>query len=189
MKFSLPIALIMTFIAVDSTGALASPADSPKGTPILRLADTDYLYRWSKAEQHEFTPRDQADLKRWSDMITINYYRAVKDGDGLASTASAVLENYTANQAMVLKTSSVPRTPQKPAEHLIVVLFPRPEFIEAVFARFKIAGTGAAVIYSHREYGAKVGDQMSAWLKKNGPVIEKAIMAWDQLPAAIQPKQ
>jgi hypothetical protein len=116
-------------------------------------------------------------------MMTINYYRQVKDGDGLAGIANAVLENYKNNRAMVLKTSSVPRTPEKPAEHLIVVLFPRPEFIEAVFARLKIEkGVGAAAIYSHREYGAKVGDQMSAWLKKNGPVMEKNLMALEKLP-------
>src|SRR5438093_7611088 len=94
----------------------------------LRFSGLAYLHRWSKDDQHEFTPRDQADLARWSDMVTINVYRRAKDGDGLAERANAVLENYNKNRAMVLKTDSVARTAEKPAEHLMVVLFPRPEF-------------------------------------------------------------
>jgi hypothetical protein len=177
----------MTFLASDSTRGQA--ADSSKaGMAPLRFADMEYVHRWSKNDQHEFTPRSQPDLAKWSDMMTINQYRQVKDGDALAASASAVLENYRNNRAMVLKTSSVPRTPQKPAEHLVVVLFPRPDFIEAVFARFKLADTGQALIYSHREYGNKVGDQMSAWLKKNGPVVEQSLMAWDGAPT-LDPKK
>jgi hypothetical protein len=66
---------------------------------------------------------------------------------------------------------------------LIVVVFGRPEFIEAAFARFKLHnGTGTSVIYSHRIYGKEVGNQMSAWLKQNGPATEKALMQWDAMP-------
>jgi hypothetical protein len=43
---------------------------------------------------------------------------------------------------------------------------------------------GAAVIYSHRIYGAKIGNDMSAWLEKNGPAMEKMLMKWDALPPA-----
>jgi hypothetical protein len=191
MKFPLRLALIMSLMTLNSTGGLASTANSAKTSPaILRFSDIDYHHRWSKDDQHEFTPHNQPDLTRWSDMITINYYRRVKDGETLAAAASAVLETYKNNRAMVLKTDSAPRTKEKPAEHLMVVLFPRPDFIEAVFARFKIAGgVGVAVIYSHREYGNKIGDQMSAWLKKNGPATEKALMAWDQLPVLDQSKK
>ena len=83
----------------------------------------------------------------------------------------------------MLRTNSVPRTAQKPAEYLIVVLFVQPEYIEAVFSRFKlVGGTGTAAIYCHREYGKQIGDQMSAWLQKNGAVIEKALMAWERIP-------
>lgn len=190
LRLRLPF-IIMSFIALNSTGGLASPGDPNKtGQPALRFSDVEYLHRWSKNDQHEFTPRDQADLARWADMITINRYRQVKDGEALAGSANAVLENYKNNRAMVVKTHSVPRTPKKPAEHLVVVLFPRPDFIEAVFARFKMdGGAGVAVIYSHREYGNKIGDQMSAWLKKNGPGIEKTLMAWDRLPVLDQAKK
>jgi hypothetical protein len=40
-----------------------------------------YLHRWSMNDQHEFTPKGQEDLEKWSDMITINIYqRAHKRG-------------------------------------------------------------------------------------------------------------
>jgi hypothetical protein len=119
-------------------------------------------------------------------MVTLLIYPKVTDGEGLAATANAVLENYKTNKAMVLKTSSVPRTASKPAEHLIVVLFGRPEFIEIAFARLRLhKGVGNAVVYSHRVYGKKAGDVASVWLKKNGPVIEKMLMAWDGMPAGL----
>lgn len=188
----LRLAFLMPLVALDSTGGFAAPgsSSSPAAAPALRFSNVQYLHRWSKDDQHEFTPHDQPDLARWADMITVNFYRRVKDGDGLAASANSVLETYKNHRAMVVKTSSVPRTADKPAEHLIVVLFPRPELIEAVFARFKLTdGVGSAVIYSHREYGNKVGDQMSAWLKKNGPVIEKTLMALEPLPKPDQFKK
>jgi hypothetical protein len=147
------------------------------------LANIPYFHRYTKGDLHEFTPKGQDDLKKWTDMVTINYYSNATDGEALASAANTVLQNYKTNKAMVLKTSSVPRTPDKPAEHLIVVLFPRPEFIEAVFARFRMhEGVGTSVVYSHRIYGAKAGDPMSAWLKKNGPTVEKNLMSWNAMP-------
>jgi hypothetical protein len=62
-------------------------------------------------------------------------------------------------------------------------VFGQPTFIEAAFARFKLVnGAGCSIIYSHRIYGEKVGDQMSAWLNANGPAIEKALMGWSEVP-------
>lgn len=143
-----------------------------------------YFHRWSKDTQHEFTPAKQEDLEKWADMMTVNVYSQVKDGDALAGIANAVLEGYQKHGAKVLNTNSVPRTPLRPAEHLIVVVFGRPTFIEVAFARFKILdGTGVSLVYSHRLYGEKIGDQMSAWLKEHGPETEKALMEWNGAPS------
>jgi len=163
----------------DSQGDASKKAKEPA----FSLADVKYFHRYSKDDQHEYTPAGQEDLNRWTDMITTHKYPQAKDGGGLASVANAVLENYKAHKAMVLKTSSVPRTPEKPAEHLIAVLFPRPEFIEAVFSRFKMhESAGVAIIYSHRVYGKKAGNEMSAWLQKNGAAIDKRMMEWTVMP-------
>lgn len=162
---------------------LSQDTDKKAKTVAFKLAEVDYFHRFTKDDQHEYTPDGQEDLKAWKDMVTIHYYPKAKDGEALAATAEAVLGNYTAGKALILRADSVPRTKEKPAEHLIVAVFARPEFIEVAFARFKMhEGVGTAVIYSHRFYGKNVGDEMSAWLEKNGPTTEKNLMKWNAMP-------
>jgi hypothetical protein len=43
-------------------------------------------------------------------------------------------------------------------------------------------GVGSAVVYSHRIYGKKAGDEMSKWLQDNGPATERNLMKWDAMP-------
>ncbi|MEY2562767.1 MAG: hypothetical protein QOH88_960 [Verrucomicrobiota bacterium] len=153
--------------------------------PAFTFQGVDYFHRWSKGTQHEFTPEGQEDTEKWTDMITVNDYPDVEDGDSLATTANAVLENYKNAKAKVIKTNSVPRTPSRPAEHFIVVLFNRPAFAEVAFARFKLLdGKGHSYVCSHRAYGEKAGEQASAWLSANGSKIEKALMGWTSMPSS-----
>jgi hypothetical protein len=84
----------------------------------------------------------------------------------------------------------VPRTPDHPAEHLVAVFFTRPNFIEVAFARFKLVeGKGFSFVYSHRIYGEKIGDPMSAWLSANGEEVEKALMEWSSMPSPTSLRQ
>ena len=164
-------------------GSVAFPMDSKKKEAAFLFSGVPYFHRFTKDDQQEYTPSGQENLKSWNDMVTIHYYRKVKDGEALAATASAVLENYKAAKGLVLRADSVPRTKDKPAEHLVVVVFGRPEFMEVAFARFRMHdGVGTSVIYSHRIYGKKTGNEMSAWLKKNGPATENNLMKWDAMP-------
>jgi guanylate kinase len=152
-------------------------------SPAFTFTDVKYFHRFTEKDQHEYTPAGQEDLKAWSEMVTLLVYRNVKDGEGLATTASNVLETYKANRAIVVKTDSVPRTQNKPAEHLAVVIFDRPEFIEVAFSRFRMYnGLGSAVVFSHRIYGKAVRDKMQEWLAKNGATIEANLMKWDAMP-------
>ena len=178
-KISLPVfALGAAFIVSSAQGA------DPKTRPAFVFRDAGYFHRWSQNNQHEFTPEKQEDLKKWTDMVTLNGYPDVSDGDALATKANAVLENYKKDQARVLRTDSVPRTADRPAEHLIAVVFGRPTFIEVAFARFKLVdGKGCSFVYSHRIYGEKIGDEMSVWLRVNGPAVEKALMQSNALPS------
>ncbi len=168
----------MTFLV--GIALVAMPIQKPAP---FSFSGASYVHRYSKGDLHEFTPKAQGDLNKWADMITLNVYPAVKNGEDLASTANAVLENYKAAKGIVTKTTSLPRTATRPAEHLIVVLFPRPDFIEASFARFRMAnGTGVSLVYAHRIYGKKAGNTMSSWFKQNGPRIEKALMSLKTVP-------
>ena len=166
--------LRLVLIAMIPTFALA--ADLPKS---LRFSGAEYHHRFTKNHQHEFTPAGQEDLSAWADMITVNQYPQISEPEGLAQAANSILGAYQGNRAMIVKTDSVPATAGAPAEHLIVALFPQPQFIEAVFTRVKMDnGVGCSIVYCHREYGANVGPQMSAWLQKNGPRLEKELMSW-----------
>jgi hypothetical protein len=188
MKSPIARALFAILLAHGVANTVVSQGPGEKAAA-FSLAEVKYFHRFTKGDQHEYTPAGQENLNAWTDMVTLWIYRNAKDGEGLASTASAVLENYKANKAIVVKTSSVPRTNVKPAEHLIVVIFGRPEFIEVAFSRFRMyEGVGSAVIYSHRIYGKNVGNAMSAWLDKNGPATEGNLMKWDAMPRSLSPK-
>ena len=145
----------------------------------FEFQNADYFHRWSGDNQHEFTPAKQEDLDHWTDMMTINAYPAVEDGEKLAQVANGVLENYQ-RSGKVLRTNSVPATDERPAEHFIAVLFTRPDFSEAAFARIKLVdGKGHSFVYSHRFYGTKASEEMGAWLKANGEKTEKALLDWE----------
>ena len=169
-----------------SDGA-AQDAASANAAAAFKFAEVEYLHRFTKDDLHEYTPDKQEDLKAYRDMVVVNGYPTVKDGDALADVANKVLGNYTAAKGIVARTNSVPRTDDKPAEHFVAVIFARPEFFEAAFARFRIHdGVGMSVVYSHRTYGAEASSEMQAWLEKNGTPTEAALMKWDvpKLPAA-----
>jgi hypothetical protein len=179
----------IAFLAL-GCGALDLLAEPARAKPAFVFMETGYFHRWSQNNQHEFTPDKQEDLEKWADMITVNGYPDVHDGDRLAQTANAVLENYKKVPGKVLKTNSVPRTANQPAEHFIAVSFAQPAFIEVAFARFKIVdGTGGSFVYSHRFYGEKMAEQASAWLDANGGAIEKALMEWSSMPSPASLRQ
>ena len=179
LRILVSLAIACSLLDAEQTRAAARPAKSA-----FVFDGVGYLHRWSMNHQHEFTPEGQEDLEKWLDMITINVYPDAHDAEALATKANAVLENYKSHNGKVLRTSSVPLTSKQPAEHFIAVAFGRPTFIEVAFARFKLVdGLGCSIVYSHRIYGGKIGDQMSAWLKNNGAEKEKALMEWNEIPS------
>jgi len=176
--------ILLAILFLPPTIGSPTPVASAQGkTPSFTFANVNYFHRFTDKDQHEYTPAGQEDLKAWTEMVTLLVYRNVKDGEGLAATANRVLDTYKANKAVVVKTESVPRTQNKPAEHLIVVIFGRPEFIEVAFSRFRMyEGLGSAVVFSHRIYGKAVGNLMQQWLEKNGQTTEANLMKWDSMP-------
>ena len=178
MRFQRSVVLLIAS-AVAAALTVSRAAETSKAAA-FQFRQINYFHRWSKNDQHEYTPDGQDDLDRWNDMITINEYPAVHDGDALAATANTVLGNYKGAEGKILKTSSIPRTATRPAEHFIAVMFTRPAFVEIAFARFKLRDNkGQSSVYSHRFYGDKKGDEANAWLKADGGAVEKALLEWD----------
>src|SRR5262245_26462329 len=69
-------------------------ASRDKPALTLSFGGVDYLHRWSKNGQNEFTPSGNEDLASWRDMITINVYENVGTGEALADLANKILTNY-----------------------------------------------------------------------------------------------
>jgi hypothetical protein len=175
---------LLTLLALGCIPLDAQQSQATAAKPAFVFGGVGYLPRWSMNNQHEFTPEGQEDFEKWSDMITMNVYPDAHDGDALAAKANAVLENYKNHHGKVLKTNSLPRTSDRPAEHFIAVVFGRQNFIEVALARFKLVdGIGCSIVYSHRIYGQKVGDQMTAWIDHNGAKIERTLMEWNNMPS------
>ena len=178
------LALMASLVAFD--GALAASSqisDSPRQAATLTFGGKTYLHRWSKNGQNEFTPPSDKDLDRWRDMVTINVNEAVRDGDQLAALANSILANYQ-KHGKIVRSGSKPRTPQRPAEHLIVALLGNATLMEAAFARVVlIDGVGVVAVYSHRVYGKEAAGPIGEWLQTNGPTIEKTLLTWDKIPS------
>lgn len=156
-------------------------ADVPR--PVFEFNGTEYFHRWSRNGQHEFTPEGQTDLKKWTEMMTIILYPSVQDSAGLAQVAERVRNLYGEN-GHVLRTKSLPASLGRTGEHLIVVYFKQPTFVEVGFARFTLHdGGGASLVYGHRIYGEEVDQEMADWLEANGEQIEEALMAWNEAPS------
>jgi hypothetical protein len=148
----------------------------------VSFAGNDYVHRWSRDGQHEFTPPSEPDLTKWQHMVTFNVHDKVKNGEQLAQLANNVLANYQ-RAGKIMGTGSKPRTKDSEAQHFIVGILAAPGVVEAVFARVMLAGgIGLVVVYSQREYGPNAPTVVGEWLQKNGAATEKTLMTWDKLP-------
>jgi hypothetical protein len=167
----------------------ASIAQTDSGAMRINFGGQDFVHRWSKDGQHEYTPPEETDLKKWRHMVTIIVHEKVKNGDDLAKLANAVLGNYE-RVGKVVRTDSKPRTSATEAEHLVVVIFGRPGFVEAALARVKlVAGVGTVTVYSRREYGDTAKKTIGDWLIQNGTPVETTLMTWEKMPALSALKQ
>src|SRR5689334_2631791 len=102
--------VLILILPVGATVGAAQKAAAIQNKITLNFNQTEYLYRWSQNDLHEFTPSGQGDLSKWTDMLSLNFYQQVTDGESLALVANQILENYKAQKGIVLKTLSVPRT-------------------------------------------------------------------------------
>ena len=156
---------------------------APAGAPLFRFDGKPFVHRWSKDGQHEFTPPAQPDMDKWQDMVTVQLYDNVGNADQLAFVANGVLVAYQ-KSGLIIRTSSLKATPQRPAEHMVVAILKDKDVREMVFARFRLTpeGRGQAVVYSHRVYGMQPDAAASAWFREHDIPLEKAMMTWTDIP-------
>jgi hypothetical protein len=176
--------LCLVALSMLAPGALAKEPARPAQAAAQKLnfSGVEYVHRWSKNGQNEFTPSAQSDLKTWRDMVTVNVNERVATGDQLAALANGVVGNY-GKAGEIVRTDSKPRTQTAEAEHFIAAMLHAPGLTEAVFARVMLVeGKGAVVVYSHRAYGEHSDEVIGGWMDRNGEATERALMAWTGMP-------
>jgi hypothetical protein len=151
----------------------------------LQFNSHAYLFRWTNGKQFEFTPQGEEDLDHWTNMITVIAEPDRGTPDLLAQWANNLSDAYNQKGA-VLRTSSVPATPQAPAQHFLVSVATGDGVVECGFNRFLLMqGVAYCFIYSYRIYGADRDatiSQMRDWIIKNGAGAETAVMAYAPVP-------
>ena len=78
--------LSLLAVACSTLDAQELRTAAPPAKPAFVFRGVGYFHRWSKNDQHEFTPEKQENLDKWSDMMTVNAYPDVHDGERLAGT-------------------------------------------------------------------------------------------------------
>jgi hypothetical protein len=181
----LRLAFAAVALLLAAAAPLAAPASADTAAPptTLLFAGVPYLHRWSQRGQNEYTPLPQSDLAKWRDMVTIQVYDQVTTADQLAQVANTVLLAYQ-KDGLIIRTNSLAASPGHPAQHMIVAVLSGQGVREMVFARFMLAPeAGEVIVYSHRVYGIQPDAAASAWFKDNDIPLEKAMMAWSDLPS------
>ncbi|HEY4247097.1 MAG TPA: hypothetical protein VGM64_09590 [Lacunisphaera sp.] len=152
------------------------------------FSNTKYFLRSSKDGQYVFTPRGQEDPKRWTDLITLNFYPEITEGKSLAAKAIAWWEYFRSRRIFLMGLNYVPRVDQMNAAsdslYTLVAIRAKPynDYDEFNFTAIRMTGgNGAASTYSHREYrtGPLSMERCIAWSGKNEPVVGEAWFAWD----------
>jgi hypothetical protein len=172
--------------SLSATGFLQARQESRSTMPKIQsiyFNKREYQYRWSESGKYEFTPSGQENLDTWTDMVIINVYPKINDGDGLAELANRMLWTYEHFHATgkILRTNSIPRTKDKPAEHFIAAILGAEgqPFLECATARIVLLnGVGLGIIASHRSYGKQAAPLLNKWIIENGASTEKALMAF-----------
>lgn len=166
-----------------TAASAAAPATSAAVAPLFEFAGKPFVHRWSHGGQHDFTPPAQTDSSKWEDMMTVQVYDKVHTPDQLAFVADSVLVAYQRGGRIIRKSTSQ-ATPERPTEHIVVAVLQDKGIREMVFARFRLTPEGGqAIVYSHRVYGIKPDDAAGAWFRANDGAVEKAMMAWTDIPS------
>ena len=182
------VALAMALPAGAAAKEPLKPATTPTANGAMKLSfsGAEYVHRWSKNGQNEYTPPAQPDLKAWRDMVTVIVNERVTNGEQLAQLANGVVDNY-GKAGQIIRTDSRPRTAHREAEHFIAAMLHAQGVTEAVFARVVMAeGRGMIVVYSHRAYGDKAAETIGTWMSRHGEATERALMSWTGAPKLAQ---
>ena len=184
-------------LAIFCTPTLDASSKEPRAAQVLEeiwideatahtvsLNGQAFAHRWSYGDiMHEFTPPGQEDLSSWRDMITMEYLPGIKNREDLATLADKLLEAYRKQGGKIVGSIALHTLDDPVTEHFIAAMLGTPKVVELVQTRLQILdGIGTVTTYAHRFYTPYRAD-MAAWMPKNGPAREKALLQWQGTPS------
>jgi hypothetical protein len=73
MRFQPVVLFLATLLAVPfDAPAIAQGSNKKAIDAAFSLADVKYFHGYTQADQHEYTPAGQEDLRAWRDMVTVH---------------------------------------------------------------------------------------------------------------------
>ena len=161
-------------------------AFEPPVKPALQFRGQDYFIRQVKSNDtaYLFTPRDQPDLTKRTDLFSIVTYRDVKDFEQLRAQKDKVLKTYNVPGAVILGQKDAPPSLGFRGESFFCAMQGGNGFSDATFARFTLAsGIGYALIYMRSIYDAGQGnaatdsaDALGKWINTNSREVSSALL-------------
>lgn len=149
-----------------------------KKKPPITFDGVQYVWRYAEGATHAYTPKDQVDLSKFTDMVIVKDQPEVKTSADVVQSAERLVQSYEREGADVLTKQYFFYGKEAVQECLVVVVFETKKLCQAGFTRYVLVkGKGKCFTYTRRIMGEKADAPMTAWLKKNKEAMQKKVMA------------
>ena len=151
----------------------------------LTFRKKDYIHRHSQGKLHEFTPRGQADLAKWEDMLSIVLLGEAKTEEDVKKLSDGAFNFYKQAGGRLFGMRKQDKTDKASAQYLGSVFFMKKTFSEYVKMKVLVRNEKVyALMYSHRFHldPVKNQDVIKQWLTDNEERNIHAMWAWNDFP-------
>ena len=167
--------------------ASVKTGDAPPVSLTFTFDRQNYVNRWSKSGQNEFTPTSEKDLNKWNDMMTVSIFKHLTNLQGVKA-ASVATQGLYKSAGVLLDTTNRKKADQS-EDYLLVGLIedPNKAYTEIAFTRFMLVkGHGQSIVYSHRIYHSGPDKAVvDSWLATHKATMTDQLANWSDWPGEI----
>lgn len=149
-----------------------------KKKPPITFDGVQYVWRYAEGATQAYTPKDQANLSKFTDMVIVRDQPEVKTSADVVSCTDRLVQSYEREGANVMTTQYFFRGKEAVQECLVVVVFETKKLCQAGFTRYALLnGKGKCFTYTRRYVGDNAARPLAIWIKKNKESMQKKVMA------------
>jgi len=138
-----------------------------------------YIERWSDDRQQEYTPSNQPDPERSTEMLKVHRFPSINEHSQLVNLAQALQDHYQQAGDIIIESHAITNLKQKVSEQFMVVVSGTDTQLQAQFIRLTfVAGEAMAIVFSKRFDAEKDYDGVRVWLDKYGQESERNLRSW-----------